>query len=565
MSKSIYYQSNLKDYERGKSVYAQINREFAEGSEYNKALLFQILYDNKDTEYGKKYHFDKIKTIEEFQNLVPVITYDSISEDIERMSKGEQNVLTAYPFHHMNKTSGTLGTEKKIPMTDKQGEIFLRYNKLYMDGLKAEKLDPSWLEGRAFCTSEGTHTVLPSGITLGSASSLMADYIRGGKETLGAMMETLFTSPIEATMPDPGTDTKYIHSRFALMDKGVTGIITAFYSLVVVYFKYIDENFEMLIDDIEKGTISDNAGVADSVKESLLKRIKPMPERAAELREIFKNGSDLCWVPLVWPNIQYITGVGGNGFSIYDKMIKTKYSGGCLKNIYSGITASEGLWSIPNGIDTEDSVMAPGSAFFEFLPVDSMDNMSTIVTMDGVEVGKVYELIVTTFCGFYRYRTSDAVMVTGFRGKTPLIKFMYRVNRTVNMIGEKTTEVALQAAVESAMNELGVDFSDFSVYTNYDKMTYDFLIEPEDEHVEVTTDELAECLYRHMRDANEVFGILVDIQKLQKPIAYWVHPHASIMYRDLMGSRGVSVNQIKPVHVIVNEFQRQFFYNLRMV
>ncbi len=564
MKHSIYYQSNLNDSQTGKKVYEQINEEFANGPELNNSLLFQILHDNKDTEYGKKYGFADITSIEEYQKQVPVIMYDDIADDITKMCNGEQNVLTAYPCKHMNVTSGTIGKQKKIPMTQKQNEVFVKYNKMYLDGLKSELLDSSWMEGRAFCTAEGTHSVLPSGITVGSASSVMADFIRGGKETLGAMMEKLFSSPVEATIPESGTDTKYIHARFALMDKGLTGIISAFYSLVVVYFKYIDNNYKMLIDDIEKGTICDKSGLQDSVKESLMKKIKPMPERAAELREIFKNGPELCWVPLVWPNMQYITGVGGNSFAIYDKIIKTKYTGGCLKNIYSGVTASEGLWSIPSGIDTEDGIIAPQSAFFEFLPIEAENDMSKIVTMDSVEIGKVYELIVTNLCGFYRYRTNDAIIVTGFRGKTPLIRFMYRVNRTLNMMGEKTTEIALESAVEGAMDELGVDMTDFSVYTNYDEMAYDFLIEPANQNVKVSTDELSECIYKHMCTVNEVFGILIDMQKLSKPIAHWLKPHSSILYRDMMRNKGVSANQIKPVHVIMNELQHNFFYNLIM-
>ena len=564
IARSVTYQANIRDGETGRAVYAQINQEFEHGPENNRALLMQILQDNKDTEYGRKYGFADITTVEEYQKRVPVIVYDHIAEAIERMCNGEQNVLTAYPYRHMNETSGTIGVVKRIPMTQKQGEIFMKYNKLYMDGLKAELLDPAWMEGRAFCTSEGTHRTLPSGITVGCASSVMADYVRGGKEALGQMLSVLFTSPIEATIPQLGSDTKYIHARFALMDPNVTGIITGFYSLVVVLLKYIDAHYEMLIDDIEKGTISNEVDLSDEIRESLMKKIQPMPDRAAQLRDIFKNGPELCWIPLVWPHMSYIAGVGGDGFSIYDKIIRTQYSGGVLKNIYSGVTASEGLWSVPGGIDTEDSVMAPGSAFFEFLPVECGDDFTKCVTMDQVEEGKTYELIVTNLCGFYRYRTSDAVQVTGFRGTTPMIRFMYRVNRTINMTAEKTTEKALQAAVENAMRELGLDLGDFCVYPNYETLTYEFLIEPTHEGVQVSRKTLEECILRHMREQNEVFGENIDEGSLETPIAYWLQPQTSILYRDMMVFKGAPANQIKPVHVILNERQRKFFYALRM-
>ena len=434
-----------------------------------------------------------------------------------------------------------------------------------MDGLKATLLDGAWMRGRAFCTSEGTHRTLPSGITVGSASSVMADYIRGGKEALGSMMTTLYTSPVEATLPVPGTDTKYIHARFALMDENVTGMICVFYSIVINYLKYIADNYELLIDDIERGTINEDIRLTPEVRESLLAKIQPMPERAARLREVFKNGSDFCFVPEVWPNMAYISGVGGDGFSIYDRILKERYTGGCLKNIYSGVTASEGLWSVPGGIDTEDSPLAPGSVFFEFLPVECGDDFTKCVTMDKVEVGKVYEIIATNLCGFYRYRSSDAVKVTGFRGTTPTVRFMYRVNRTINMAAEKTTEKALQVAVENTMEELGIALSDFSVYPDYDNMTYVFLIEPMREDVEVSEEQLSACVCKNLCIANDEYRYCcLETARLKKPVAHWLQPQTAMLYRDMMVYNGASANQIKPVRVIQNEKQRKFFFGLMM-
>ncbi len=564
MEKSITYQANLRDASVGKTVYAEVNEEFKRGPQLNEELLMRVLRDNKDTEYGKRYGFADITSVEEYQRRVPVIVYDDIARDLERMCDGEKNILTAYPFTHMNETSATMGIPKRIPMTQAQAQVFLRYNKQYMDGLKAEMLGDEWMEGRAFCTTEGKHRTLDSGITVGDASSVMADYIRGGKEAFGSMMSAIFTSPVEATLPVPNTDTKYIHTRFALMDENVTGIISAFYSLAVNYLKYIADHYEILIDDIEHGTINEDIRLTPEVRESLLAKIKPMPERAARLREIFANGSDFCFIPQVWPRMKYIAGVGGDGFSIYDRIIKEKYSGGCLNNIYSGVTASEGLWSVPGGLDTEDSVMAPCSAFFEFLPVECGDDFSKCVTMDQVETGKIYEIIVTNLSGFYRYRTSDAVMVTGFRAQTPMIRFMYRVNRTINMAAEKTTEAALRAAVTAAMDELGVELSDYCVYPDYENMTYVFLIEPMKEDTGVSAERLTECVYRHMREANGEFAGYVDTERLKKPVAHWLQPETAMLYRDMMVLKGASANQLKPVRVIMNERQRKFFFGLLM-
>ncbi|MCR4657669.1 MAG: GH3 auxin-responsive promoter family protein, partial [Lachnospiraceae bacterium] len=276
-------------------------------------------------------------TIEDYQKKVPVITYDDIAEYLERMMDGEKNILTAYDYNHFNETSGTVGVPKVVPMTEEQSQVFARYNNLLMYGIIREDLDPDWKEGRGFCTSSGNCRTLPSGLTVGEASAKMADYIKGGKEALDQMIRVMYTSPLEGLNPEHGVDTKYIHTRFALMDKNVRGMITGFYSVIVLFLRYIEDNFELLIHDIETGTISDEIDMSDECRKSLLSKIEPMPERAAELREAFKDGVDSPWVRKVWPYFSYLTGAGGDGFEIYDRQIKEHFTGDGIKNVYSGV------------------------------------------------------------------------------------------------------------------------------------------------------------------------------------------------------------------------------------
>lgn len=527
-------------------------------------LLMKILEDNKDTEYGRRYGFADIHSVEEYQKRVPVVTYDDLAEDIKRMTEGEENVLTAYPYSHFNETSGTVGVPKLIPMSDMQSEIFGKYNNLIMYGVLREYVDEDWMNGRCFCTSSGTYKTLDNGMTVGEASAKMADYLKGGRDELDQLMRIMYTSPLEGVNPEDGVDTKYIHTRFALMDREVRGMITGFYSVLVLFLRYISDNYKLLIDDIEKGTISDEIQMSDSTRESLLRKIEPMPERAAELREIFKDGSDFPWVKKVWPKFCYLAGAGGDGFEIYDKMIKEHFTGGGVANVYSGVTASEGLWSVPSGVDDFDSILAPAAAFVEFLPVEAGSDFSQCVTLDKLEVGKIYELIITNVSGFYRYRMSDAVQVTGFANKTPKVQFVYRVNRTINLAEEKTTEKALQVAVEATAKEMGFTLADFSVYPDQDVIPnkYTFLIEPMNEITEFDMEALQQSVFKNLCEANPVYYDCYEDNWLGMPEVHFLQPETSLLYRDMMVYRGASLNQLKPVRVIMNERQRKFFFAL---
>ena len=551
---------------QGMSVLSAFREETKHPMELTTQLLMKLLDDNKDTEYGRKYGFSEIRSVKEYQERVPVVVYDHLAPYLERMMAGEKNLLTAYPFSHFNETSGTVGVPKVVPMTDMQADVFAKYNNLLMYGLLNENEDPDWMGGRAFCTSSGNCRTLPSGLTVGEASAKMADYIKGGKDALVAMIRTMYTSPIEGLNPEPGVDTKYIHTRFALMDPDVRGMVTGFYSVAVLFLHYIEDNRELLIHDIETGTISEEIDMSESVRESLLKKIEPMPERAAQLREAFKDGTEEPWVRKVWPHFSYLSGAGGDGFEIYDRQLKAHYTGGDVDNIYSGVTASEGLWSVPAGVNDFDSILAPSAAFVEFLPVEAGDDFTQCRTLDELEEGKIYELIITNLSGFWRYRMSDAVKVTGFYNKTPKVQFMYRVNRTINLAEEKTTEKAIQITVENAAKEMGIDLADFTVYPNADVTPnrYDFLIEPRKDIEQFDMDALRECVFRCLCEANPVYYDCYADHWLDKPEVYFLQPETQLLYRDMMVMRGSSMNQLKPVRVIMNERQRRFFFGLRM-
>ena len=51
--------------------------------------LFSILKRNRDTAYGRRYGFASIRSVADYQRRLPVITYEDIRLDVERMAAGE--------------------------------------------------------------------------------------------------------------------------------------------------------------------------------------------------------------------------------------------------------------------------------------------------------------------------------------------------------------------------------------------------------------------------------------------------------------------------------------------
>ena len=92
--------------------------------------------------------------------------------------------------------------------------------------------------------------------------------------------------------------------------------------------------------------------------------------------------------------------------------------------------------------------------YFEFLPMDaaasSGGDASQLVDLARVEVGREYELVITTYAGLNRYRVGDVLQVTGFHNTAPQFRFVRRKNVLLSIESDKTDEAELQRAVERA-------------------------------------------------------------------------------------------------------------------
>lgn len=76
------------------------------------------------------------------------------------------------------------------------------------------------------------------------------------------------------------------------------------------------------------------------------------------------------------------------------------------------------------------------------------------VDFSGVEVGSVYEVIVTTYGGLFRYRLGDIVKVVGFYNSSPQIELVMRApNSSHDIITEKDL-LSSMASFELAMRDV---------------------------------------------------------------------------------------------------------------
>ena len=537
---------------KGKEAYDNLMKSSKNPLKYNTELLMKILNDNKDTEYGKKYDFANIKTIKEYQEKVPITTYDDYAEYIYRMTeKGEDNLITVYDVNHYAKSSGTMGNPKRIPVSILSEKNFTKYVTAYNLYMMYKELGGNWINYPVLNLVELSFSKLKNGADYASISGKI---IKEYDENLTKIM----TSPIEAIMPKLETDTRYIHARFALTQK-ISYVFTSFVSLFLESVRYITANWELLVEDIEKGTINDSIKMSEDVRKDLLKKIKPMPERAKQIRKIFEETDDKLIVPKLWPELCCISGVGTGGFANYLDKIK-EFAGDDFNFYLTGLTASEGSFSVPFELNNGEAMLIPDSMFYEFLPLN-FESYDEICTIDELEVGKKYEIVNTNLSGFYRYRMKDIIKVIGKKNETPIIEFLYRLDQCLSLTGEKINEDHLRKTVYTTEEELGFNLIDFSVYADSDSspMKYVFLLEIESLPEEINLDLIKETINKNFAIAEPLLGYKIEKGILNKADVKLLQAETYLLYKDLRVAKGTSSAQVKPPRMIRDDLTKRFF------
>jgi hypothetical protein len=86
--------------------------------ETQQETLYKLLAKASGTEWGKKFGYSSIVSVKEYQSRFPVQTYEDIIPYVERLRKGEFNLLWPGEIKWFAKSSGTTSAKSKfIPMS----------------------------------------------------------------------------------------------------------------------------------------------------------------------------------------------------------------------------------------------------------------------------------------------------------------------------------------------------------------------------------------------------------------------------------------------------------------
>lgn len=524
--------------------------------------LNRILEHNKNTDYGKKWGFANIKTVEAYQNAVPLTGYDDYAPLIELTTRlGEKDIFTALPLAGYSLTSGTTGVPRLIPCTQAHLDGYIAQLRALTAGVKGSTVPllESMPKKRPYM--DGVYLDSVSGMALTGMRKKLKDNAHARTFAAGA-----WTSPEAVLFPEEMTDTLHLRVLFALLDRNVEQIIAPFTWGVLEAFQYLEKNWELLLEDMERGSISHAAAMPESLRKRLEGSIKKNPKRAKELRSIFLQGFDEPVIPRIWPGCRRIVAAGTGSFRIYTEKLR-RYFGNIPFN--NGLYASsEALIGRALKDECEEYRLLPEYGFYEFLPEGETDEPKALV-MEELTEGSSYSVVVTNNSGFYRYRLGDVVRVSRMENGVPIVTFSFRSSQTCSVAGTRITEADACQAVCRLQERSGIEFGDFCIWPDEEKGRYTFLLEPlelsgnVEKMYRTGRKELERLLEEGLREGCESYRIAVQKGKLLPAGILCLQPQTHLLYRDVERyRRKTAPDQIKPVRVLDNPVKEKFFFSM---
>jgi hypothetical protein len=412
-------------------------------------ILSRLLRRNRASWYGRQYKFAAIKSIRDFQQAVPLTSYKDYHPAIDRISSGEQNVLTLEPVRRLVPTGGSTSGEKLIPYTDALRRSFQRAIRAWIWDLFYHR--PKVRHGRSYWS------ISP----LASVSRRTVGGIPIGFDDDASYLGSLEQQLIRRTMAVPTSVAlcpSVIASQYAtlffLLRAGDLSLIsvwspTFFTSLLDI----VRSDWPRLCDDIERGTISLTSPADGSTITQ--RSYRPLPDRAAVLREVFSSMTATDWTPQIWPSLALVSCWADGPSAAYARELQRRLGG--VEIQAKGLLATEAFISIPC-VRKGKAALAVRCHFFEFqsASADHALPSDALLLAHQLEQGREYRVVVTTEGGLYRYQLRDQVVVVGFENEAPLLRFVGKTDSTSDLVGEKLKAAHVQSALDSAFAECGM-------------------------------------------------------------------------------------------------------------
>lgn len=415
-----------------------------------REVLESLLSRAAKTEYGQRYGFSSIKNYQQYKERVPIVTYEEIFPYIERLMKGEENLLWPTEIKWFAKSSGTTNARSKfIPVSN-------------------EALEDCHYKG---------------------GKDLLSIYVNNYPETKMFTGKNLVIGGSQQVNQFDQNAKSYYGDVSAVLLKNLPfwAQMVRTPSLDIALMEEWEEKIEKIALQTAEENVTSISGVPTWTV-VLLERILKL-KKASHIKEI-------------WPNLEVFVH-GAVAFTPYERLFKTLIPSDTM-NYMETYNASEGFFGIQDQKEVKDMLlMLDYGIFYEFIPMEEWDNEHPkTIGLDEVELGKNYAIIISTNAGLWRYKIGDTVRFTSldpFR-----IKISGRTKHFINAFGEELIIENAEEAIAYACEKTGSEMENFTAGPRYlgsgQKGSHEWVIEFN--HAPESLEEFTRLLDRRIRELN---------------------------------------------------------------
>lgn len=516
--------------------------------------LRKILKVNANTVYGREHHFSKIlwarnadQLFRLFEHAVDAADYEAFRPYVDRHKEGEPDVLIPGKPIMYATTSGTTSKPKFIPISARyMRTVYSRMSKMWIWTVVTHR--PHWQDGKLFqSVSKVIEGYAPDGTVTGSVSGLTQKKIPG-------FIRKKYTIP--ACVNDiPDYTARYYTIMRLGVGQDITFIVTANPSTMLEFAKAAVDHFDEIIEDVEKGTLSEKYDIPEEVRAEITAHLKADPKRAEFLRKVKAEHPEPQFKDF-WPNLQFLnTWKCGNTKIAADKVAAMIPEHTYYQEI--GFAASECRFGLVLD-DTVDTILFPNMNYYEFVEESDMESEHPrFYRLHELKKGVRYCIYVTTFSGLYRYNMHDMVEVGGFYKTTPKIHLVQKVNGIVSITGEKLYEKQFIDAVHKAEESTGMKVNFFIGFASPENSCYDFYYEFADE--ETSKDQASDFTIKvdeFLKEMNVEYKTKRDSMRLKMPQTNVLYPNSYEMFKRLSLKAGGRDGQFKLVLLLQDKVRQ---------
>ncbi len=410
------------------------------------------------TAFGKDHDFISINTYEDFKKRVPVNDYEGLRPYVDRIVKGEENVLWKGKPIYFAKTSGTTSGAKYIPITKESMPTHIKSARNALLFYINETKDASFVNGKMIFLQGSPVLDNKNGIKLGRLSGIVAHYVPN----------YLLKNRL------PSWETNCI------------------------------EDWDTKVDKIVEETLPENMTVISGIPSWVQMYFEKLIEKTG------KSISEL------FPNFNFFI-YGGVNFEPY----KNKFEALIGKKIdYIELyPASEGFIAFQDSQQEKGMLLQLDSGiFYEFIPANEyFEENPTRVSLKDVQLGVNYVIILNTTAGLWGYNIGDTVEFTSL--KPYRIKVTGRIKHFISAFGEHVIGKEVEKALNDAIKGTDVNVSEFTVAPQVNPETglpfHEWFIEFENEPENL--EELASKIDASMQKQNIYYQDLIE-GKVLRPL-----------------------------------------------